>query len=366
MTAIRAIAPPLPERQAEPDAPPAVPGPAEAPPATPPAVDDTTQLPPRHRRRRMAALLLLIGALVALTALIIWYLLFRQPLPLPLIPDTQLPAYSAAIYGMDRPTGVAVSASGDRIYVSETDGDRIVRIFDGRGDQVGTMRPGPEITGSVPVYLAIDPLTEDVYVTDRPTGSIYIYDRDGTYLRPFEPARPRRGWQPMGIAFDTEGLMYVTNLGGGPQGVLVFDRQGEVVRTLGESEGLSFPNGVAVDRSGNVYVADSNNGRLLVFDREGRIVARIGRGAAQGNLGLPRGVVVDDKGRLFVVDTSGQGVSVYRSLQDGGESLEYLGFFGGQGVADAAFAYPIGIALDARGRVYITDSANDRVQVWSY
>jgi tripartite motif-containing protein 71 len=366
MTTMRIVAPPLPERQAEPEAPP-VQEPVEAPPAPPPVVDDTTQLPPKGRRRRMVALFLLLGLLVALTTLIIWYLLFRQPLPLPGIPESQVPSYSTSIYGVERPTGVAVSPSGDRIYVTESEGSRIVRIFDGAGNPVGTMRPPVELGGAhAPVYLAIDPITSDVYVTDRPTGSIYIYDSNGAFLREFQPATVRPGWQPLGIAFDRDGNLYVTNLGGGPQNVLVFDRDGRVIRTMGDGENLSFPNGVAVDRSGNVYVTDSNNGRLLVFDSEGAVTARIGRGAAQGNLGLPRGSVVDAKGRLFVVDSSGQGVSVYRNLEGDDTSLEFLGFFGGQGSSDGAFAYPIGIALDERGRVYIADSANDRVQVWSY
>ena len=127
-----------------------------------------------------------------------------------------------------------------------------------------------------------------------------------------------------------------------------------------------FPNGVAVDGDGRVYVTDSNNGRLLVFDAAGTVVAKIGRGGGAGNLGLPRGIVVDGAGRVFVVDTSSQGVSVYRSLAEGDLAPEHLGFFGGHGIADGEFAFPMGIAVDGHGRIYIADTANDRVQVWSY
>ena len=126
---------------------------------------------------------------------------------------------------------------------------------------------------------------------------------------------PRPGWQPLGLAFDTEGNLYVTDLSGPFQKVLVIDRAATVVRTLGENEKLSFPNGVAVDGAGNVYVTDSNNGRLLVFDAEGTVRAQVGRGAGQGNLGLPRGLAVDGSGRVFVADTTGQGVFIYRAPQ---------------------------------------------------
>jgi sugar lactone lactonase YvrE len=59
-------------------------------------------------------------------------------------------------------------------------------------------------------------------------------------------------------------------------------------------------------------------------------------------------------------------VMVYGQFQEGAERLEYLGSFGTPGVANGTFAYPNGIAVDARGRLYVADSANDRVQLWSY
>jgi sugar lactone lactonase YvrE len=136
--------------------------------------------------------------------------------------------------------------------------------------------------------------------------------------------------------------------------------------TFGESEGMSFPNGVAVDRDGLVYVADSNNGRLLVFAADGELLAKIGRGAGAGNLGLPRGVAIDGQGRAFIVDSSGQGVLVYAVLETGTTQPEHLGFFGGHGTADGQFAFPMGVAVDAQGRVYVADTANGRIQVWSY
>jgi sugar lactone lactonase YvrE len=146
----------------------------------------------------------------------------------------------------------------------------------------------------------------------------------------------------------------------------VFDRTGSVVRTFGEADGLSFPNGIAVDAAGNAYVADSNNGRLLVYDPTGQVIARVGRGSSAGSLGLPRGVVLDKHDRVFVVDTTGQGVSIYRIPAADQSRPDHLGRFGDQGVGEGQFEFPNGVAADDRGRVYITDTGNDRVQVWSY
>ncbi len=347
----------------------------ELPQLPPVAVDDEPPAGPadeaseeeKRRRRKAFLLFVLIGLLLFLIGLLIWYLLFRQPLPIiPPIPETQVPGYSTSVYGANEPVGVAVSPAGDRIYVTESGGERVVRIFDAAGNTVGTMRPAAT-TGDnhVPVYLAIDPLTQEVYVSDRPAGTIYIYDRDGRYQREIALAQPLPGWQPLGVAFSKDGTLYVTDLSGAPK-VLALDRAGKLVRTVGETEGLSFPNGVAVDAAGYVYVTDSNNGRLLVFDQTGTVVARIGRGVDAGKLGLPRGVAIDGAGRVFVADTTGQVVQVYRGFKAGDRSLESLGSFGTAGIGDGQFAFPNGLAVDGRGRVYVTDSGNDRVQIWSY
>jgi DNA-binding beta-propeller fold protein YncE len=340
---------------------------------TPPDVagpaDGTAEVPPKGRRRKLVLLLLLLLAFILLLALAIWYLLFRQPISvLPGIPgETVMPTYVTSVMGAQRPLGVAVSADGSRIYVGETEGDRVARLFDAGGKQIAVMRP-PLSTGEehVPVYLAVDPLNGEVYVSDRPTGSVYIYDSNGTYQRAYTPPGAVKGWQPLALTFDAAGNLYATDVSTTPQTILEFDRQGNLVRTIGDKANLSFPNGVAVDAKGYVYVTDSNNGRLVVFDTAGLQVAQIGRGVGDGNLGLPRGIAVSSDNRVYVADATGQGVYVYSTYKEGDRRLDYLGFFGGEGLGNGQFEFPNGLALDGRGRIYVVDSANDRVQVWSY
>ncbi len=363
MSASPAVAQPIPGTQPAPgteidEQPPA----GDAPPA-----GTAEEQPPERRRRKVLVLLFMLAALVGLLALAIWYLLFRQPIPLPTIPgDVVMPGYVTSAYGVDRPMGVAVDPAGDRMWVGQTEGDKIARVLDGSGSELGLMQP-PISTGAdhVPVYLAFNPLTSEVYVSDRPTGSIYVYNADGTYQRQLTPDGVD-GWQPLGLAFDAAGDLFVTDVASNPQKVLEFDPDGALVRTIGAEAGLSFPNGVAVDGAGNVYVTDSNNGRLLVFDADGNVAASIGRGVGDGDLGLPRGIAVDGQGRVYVADSSGHAVFVYAALQPGADNLDYLGSFGAQGVGNGQFEYPNGLAVDGRGRIYVTDSANNRVQVWSY
>ena len=343
-------------------------GVGEVPPAGVGPDADTTEERPERRRRKLLLLFFLFLAFVALLGLAIWYLLFRQPIPVPVIPgETIMPSYVTSIYGASRPMSVAVTADGSRIYIGETAGDQTARIFDAGGNQLSVLLP-PLSTGDshVPTYVALNPQTGDIYVSDRPAGSIYEYDAQGTYLRAFAPPTDAPSWQPLALAFDAAGNLYVTDVGDVPHRVRVFDPSGQQIRVLGESEAMSFPNGVTIDGNGFVYVTDSNNGRLLVFDQNGTVVAKVGRGSGEGNLGLPRGVAVDAQGRVYVVDSSGQTVFVYGQYQEGTERLDYLGTFGTEGIADGAFAYPNGIAVDGRGRLYIADSSNNRVQLWSY
>jgi DNA-binding beta-propeller fold protein YncE len=260
-----------------------------------------------------------------------------------------------------------VTPDGSRIYVTQTEVDPRVLVFDGKGTPLGALEP-PAGTGSshVPVYVAIDPNGGDVYVSDRPTGSILVFDADGAFLRVFEPGKSLTGWQPLGLGFDRTGHLYVTDVSGPFNSVHEFDVDGTLVRTIGEAGMFDFPNGVAVDDAGNVYVTDSNNGRLVVFDPTGRERGIVRRGSAAGDLGLPRGTAIDDSGRVYVVDTSGQGVQLYHVVGDDEAPPAYIGKFGAAGADDGAFQYPNGIAVDGRARIYVTDWRNNRVQVWTY
>jgi DNA-binding beta-propeller fold protein YncE len=341
-------------------------GPAPADGVEPALAPDEEE--PDRRRRRLLLLLLLLLLLALLLGLAIWYLLFRQPIPVPTIPgEPVMPSYVTAIYGAERPMGVGVDGAGDRVYVGETAGELTARVFDSQGKEVAKLLP-PLSTGSdhVPVYVAVNPTNGEVYVSDRPTASIYVYDAAGTYQRSFTPPPEAKGWQPLGLGFDATGNLYVTDVGLSPNQVWVFDAQGNKLRTFGGSEAMNFPNAIALDAAGYAYVSDSNNGRLLVYAPDGSVVATVSRGVGTGNLGLPRGVAIDSQGRVYVVDSSGQEVRVYGQYQQGAKGLEYLGSFGTQGEGNGAFSFPNGIAVDGRGRLYVTDSGNNRVQLWSY
>lgn len=351
-------------------APPATPAPSDAPAPTdvPPPVPTVEEALPPDRRRRYLLLLLLFGLLALVIAFGIWYFIFRQPLRiLPTLDLTTPPSYVSSTYGLQKPLGVAVSSDGERIYVTQGGGDQATLLIDRAGNHVATLAPASDVVArSTQLYVAVNPKTGDVYATDRSAGAVFVYAADGTYKSTFSPGAGITVWQPLAIAFDADGTLYVSDAGGDYQKVHVYAPDGSWLRDLGSAGLFAFANGIGIDKAGNVYVSDSNNGRLIVFDKTGAELGRIQRGAADGDLGLPRGVAVDGEGRVYVVDSTGQSVKLFRVLQEGETTPAFQVRFGREGTVDGAFEYPNGIAVDGRGRVYVTDWNNDRLQVWSY
>ncbi len=283
--------------------------------AVPPEL--ASEEPPVRRRRKLLLLLFLLLLLAALLGLAIWYLLFRQPIAMlptiPVIPgEAVMPGYVTTIYGAQRPMDVAVNAAGDRIYIGETAGDNTARMFDAQGKELAKLLP-PLSTGSdhVPIYLAVNPVTSEVYVSDRPKSTIYIYDAAGTYQRAFTPPAEADGLAAArhDVRCERQPLCHGRRHDAEPR---LGDRSGRQGPPHDRGErGLAFPNDVAVDAAGYTYVTDSNNGRLLVHGPDGVLRATVSRGTGTGKLGLPRGVAVDQGGRVYVVDTNGQMVMVY-------------------------------------------------------
>lgn len=315
----------------------------------------------RNRRLILAGLLVLTAALLLFA---VWYLLTRKPITeLPGISLGTIPSYQVSFYGAQDPTGIAVNRDGSRIWVVQSGGDRTVLGYDAAGRQVAALVPPIDGGDHQAVYLALDERTGEVFVADRLAGAVYRYAADGTFNGEFDPGEALRGWQPLGIAVAADGKLLVTDVARGS--AHLFGADGSFLMTVGNGA-FDFPNGAAFDRKGRIYIADGNNGRLVILSPEGTQVGVVKRGSAADELGLPRGVAVDDQGRIHVVDTTAQGVQVYKPLGSDERTPAYVGRFGVQGVREGAFQYPNDVAVDGRGRVYVTDRLNGRIQVWSY
>jgi DNA-binding beta-propeller fold protein YncE len=124
-----------------------------------------------------------------------------------------------------------------------------------------------------------------------------------------------------------------------------------------QETGLDSPRAVALSEEGRVYVADTGNDRIVVFDRMGQRAGTIGHsGSKPGALESPASVAVGSDGRLYVADTGNDRIQVFTP----GGILLYA--FGRSGKEPGAFDSPLKVAVDLSDNIYVIDRSGRRLQ----
>jgi len=263
------------------------------------------------------------------------------------------------------PQGLAVDTSGN-VYVADTSNLEIRKITPA-GAVTTVVRLGlPAYYGGPTTGVAVDG-SGNVYAVDPYGDGI-----DGGDLRKITPAGVVT-WlnvypsidSPSGVAVDSSGNLYVTDL---YAGLMKISATGVVVTF---AKDLTKAWGVAVDGSGNVYVADTVNHRIQKVTAAGDVTTLAGsgsRGAADGagvasSFSGPRGVAVDGSGNVYVADTDNNRI---RRIAAGGVVTTLAGS-GSPGAADgdgvaASFSGPFGIAVDRSGNLYVADTGNNLIR----
>jgi DNA-binding beta-propeller fold protein YncE len=182
---------------------------------------------------------------------------------------------------LTRPTGVAVTRAGDRIYVvdrgeNESDRHRVI-AFDATGAKLFEIGHRGSGAGefNIPVQAVVGP-DDTLYVLDAGNFRVQAFAPDGTFVR----------------AFGKPG----TELGA-----------------------LARPRGLAVDAESNVYVTDASFGNFQIYTSDGALLLAIGRPGRidrPGRFGLVSGIAVDETARVYVVDQLFTKVEVYQRLSD--------------------------------------------------
>ena len=314
-------------------------------------------------------------------------------------PPTPGPATSSNLYN---PAGVAVDSSGD-VYISDGLAGVVAEVASGSlSIAAGLIDYGPPTAGpatssdlSDPSAVAADRVG-DLYVADplndviekvTSGGTLSIFAGTGrTGVPTAGPATSSDLNHPDGVAVDSSGNVYIADTindviekvtPSGTLSIIAGTPGHHAPPTPGPatSSSLYHPAGVAVDGSGNVYIADTDNemveevttgGTLSIIAGTGTSGAPTPGPATSSDLSNPSGVAVDSSGNVYIADTNNQVVEKVTPGTPGTLSIA-----AGTGTSGAPtpgpatssdLSDPLGVATDSSGDVYIADQANGRIE----
>jgi len=266
--------------------------------------------------------------------------------------------------GLGKPFGITVHQG--RVFVSDTLRRQVIAfdVREGKFFEIGTQSPG-EL--AKPIGLDVDS-AGNLYVCDNSLRQVFVFDRDGTYLRRI--GEPEMFDRPAGLAVNPEGnQVFVVDTGGvnsDRHQVQVLDAQtGRLLRTIsrrGDADGeLNLPRDAAIGADGNLYVVDGGNFRVQVFTQQGDFVRNFGEvGRQGGQFSRPKGIDVARDGNVYVADTAFGNFQIFNS---NGQLLLAVGERNST-PGPANFMLPAGLAVDEDGRIYMVDQYFRKVDVF--
>jgi len=229
------------------------------------------------------------------------------------------------------PNGIAVDAD-DNIYI--VDAERgLVLVYDPDGRFLRYIgKRGDESLFHYPTAIAIDRGSGRLFVLDTPRHLLFVLDLEGNVLERIGRARPHAIGKVSGetvlmdLDYPTEMVLGNNELvvvDSSNSRINVIDLQGNLVVQF-RIPGIPGPPviddvGLGVDRAGNIYISTVCDSHVRIFGRDGSLLGSFGRtGAEIGEFNSPAGLWIDEKNRLYVADTNNGRVQVFQVSRDFG------------------------------------------------
>jgi len=212
-----------------------------------------------------------------------------------------------------------------------------------------------------PVGVAFDDQGK-LYVTESLLRKILVFDALGNFQSAITMAGAEMIQRPTGIVFNShDKKLYVSDTLS--HKILVFNENGDFVTHLssrGETLGtLNFPTHLGCDKEGNLYIVDSLNFRTQIYSPKTLTWQMFGRhGNGSGDFASPKGIDVDKNGIIYIAE------SLFDTVQLFDNTGRYLLAIGSQGNGQGQFWMPSGLAIDKQDRLYVCDTYNQRIQIF--
>ena len=213
-----------------------------------------------------------------------------------------------------------------------------------------------------PYGMAIDS-KNNLYIADSKVGAIFIFNTETRDMDMIKNKTHAHFVRIIGLAMDDGDRLFVSDPG--LRHVMVFDSSHKAVDVI--TDGMVDPSMLAIDKENRLlYVSDIELDQVLVYDADSlKLLRKIGTTGHKhelttpGDFAKPTGLAIDQDSNLYVCDTLNDRIEIFDA--DG----KFIKTFGKAGDGPGYFARPKGVAIDSDGHIWVADGQQDRVQVFN-